>query len=608
MHLQTQPISPESVSQARTRSQGAQLSDEGVWYRTWCKHSRAEVVILDHAGEELRRVRLQPEPGGYFSGLEEAGSGGDLYKYCFDGRALWPDPASAYQPAGVHGPSMVVDAAAFSWTDQGWVAPALADLVIYEVHLGTFTQQGTFRAAIEHLPHLASLGITAIELMPIADFPGNRNWGYDGVMLSAPARIYGSPDDLRALVDAAHAYGMAVILDVVYNHFGPDGNYTGVYHDGYYAEPREETPWGAALDYSAEPVRAFFVENPGYWRKEFHIDGFRLDATHAIADRSRRHILAELTDAIHAAGAFAIAEDDRRLCSLLRPVASDGLGFDGCWADDFHHVVHVGLTREQEGYYQKFEGDAEELARVLRRGWFPATGEEPNAGRNLEPEKFVFCISNHDQVGNRAFGQRLGHLVGAAEYRAASALLCLAPQTPLLFMGQEWNASTPFQFFTDHNRELGAEITRGRRFEFRHFAAFADEKFRESIPDPQARETFENSRLRWEECMAPAHASMLALYRDCLRLRRSLGDLKGSPEITVDETGNIVIRYGREGDRGLAVVTNLLASSPAPLSLPKSEAGEWHLILSSNDSRFVGSSEQDGSGPTTAMFEFLPNV
>lgn len=580
----------------------------GVRYRTWCKHEETTAVILNSDGKLLRTVPLVAEGQGYFSGVDPDGKVGDLYQYRFGDSQPWPDPASRYQPFGVHGPAMVIDPRSFAWTDAGWTRPALRDLVIYELHVGTFSPGGTFRSAIERLPDLAALGITAMELMPVHDCPGERNWGYDGVMLYAPARAYGTPDDLRALVDAAHSRGIAVILDVVYNHLGPDGNYTGVYHDRYYADPREETPWGAGLNYSAAAVRAFFTQNPAYWRDEFHIDGFRLDATHAIIDCSERHILAELTDEIHAAGAFAVAEDDRRLCSLLRPAVFNGLGFDGCWADDFHHVVHVGLTGEREGYYQKFAGSAEELASVLRRSWFAPEGNNPDDGPDLEPEKFVFCISNHDQVGNRAFGERLGHLVEPASYRAASALLCLALQTPLLFMGQEWNASTAFQFFTDHNEELGAAITRGRRLEFQPFAAFADPGIREKIPDPQARQTFENSKLRWEERTAPGHSGTLALYQACLALRRRLPLHNGMPEVVSDESGTITVRYGEEGKRGVVVVTNLLAKPGTSLPIPRSDMGSWRLALSTNEERFGGNGETDFSGPSTAVFEFVPMV
>ncbi len=509
------------------RTQGAELVPGGVRYRTWCKHREASVRIVDRAGQVLRELALQAEGECYFSVLDAQGVAGDFYQYSFGGSQGWPDPTSRWQPEGVHGPSMVIDPAAYRWETTDWSAPAMAELVIYEVHVGTFTPAGTFRSAIERLDHLVRLGVTAVELMPVADFPGERNWGYDGVMLYAPARAYGSPDDLRALVDAAHARGLAVILDVVYNHLGPDGNYTGVYHHDY-VNPERHTPWGAALNYGAAPTRAFFVENAVYWRREFRIDGFRLDATHAIADQSPTHLLAEIADRVHSLGGFVIAEDERNDPRLLRPVGEGGFGMDGVWADDFHHILRVMLTGQRDGYFADFSGTAEELADTLKHGWLYRGQERLSAGGQrggdtdgLARPQFVYCISNHDQVGNRAFGERLEHTISAAAYRAASALLCLVPETPLLFMGQEWSASTPFQFFTDHNPELGRLVTQGRRQEFRKFEAFRDPKMRATIPDPQARSTFDNSKLRWAEVDAPGHAGVLCLYRECLALRRT---------------------------------------------------------------------------------------
>ncbi len=496
-------------------SEGAELLPEGVRYRTWCKHSRAAVSIVDAEGTVLRHLPLTSEGGGYFSALDPQGAAGDLYRFHFGDSQGWPDPASRWQPQGVHGPSMVIDPHAFPWTDQKFKAPPYSELVIYELHLGTFTPEGTFRSAIAKLDHLVTLGVNALELMPIADFPGDRNWGYDGVALYAPARAYGHPDDLRALVDAAHARGLAVMLDVVYNHMGPDGNYLGVYHDRYFNE-KEHTPWGAALNYGQSAVRDFFAENASYWLREFHIDGLRLDATHAIIDHSERHILAEISQRVHTLGGFLVAEDERNEPSLLHPVKSGGCAFDGVWSDDFHHVVRVMLTGERQGYYENFTGTPEELAETLEHGWLFRGHRKTVEGElrggptdDVPPERFVSCISNHDQIGNRAFGDRLGQTIEPAAYRAASALICLVPFTPMLFMGQEWNASTPFQFFTEHNDELGRLITQGRRKEFRHFAEFADPELRETIPDPQAPSTFENSKLRWEEIAREPHAPIL---------------------------------------------------------------------------------------------------
>ena len=616
MHQQNQEIS-NAATRARIRSQGAEVITGGVSYRTWCKHDRAEVVILDGNGEVTRSVSLVGEGNGYFSGIDEAGAAGDLYQYRFGESQPWPDPASSYQPTGVHGPSMVIDPSAYQWNDAQWSPPAFSDLVIYELHVGAFTAAGTFRSAIERLPHLAALGVTAIELMPIGDFPGDRNWGYDGVMLYAPARAYGTPDDLRALVDAAHGHGIAVILDVVYNHLGPDGNYIGVYHDGYYSQPRRETPWGAALDYSAPPVRAFFVENALYWRREFHIDGFRLDATHTIIDDSPRHIMADIAEVIQATGGFVIAEDERNEPAILRPRDLGGWGFDGVWADDFHHVVRVLMTGERESYYANFEGNSTELAQTLAHGWLfrgqtqNATGEARGGDpTGLASQQFIYCISNHDQVGNRAFGERLTDAASAAAYRAASALLCLVPQTPMLFMGQEWGASTPFRFFTDHNIELGKAITQGRRREFRHFSAFRDPQLLETIPDPQAPETFLNSKLRWEEIHEAEHAGLLLLYWEFLELRGThpvFRDRERENRVVLDLGDGIVgILYGRLGEFRCAVIADLAGKEEMPSlddeRLAPGGGRDWRPLLSSNEARF-GGEEAAFAVPRTIVFQ-----
>jgi len=621
MHQENKDLSPVSttrvVAAPLLRSQGAEVNDAGVCYRTWCKHDRVAAVILDDKGKPLRTIPLSPKGSDYHSGIDKAGAPGDLYKYRFNDGDLWPDPASRYQPFGVHGPSQVIDPGGYRWTDGAWSPPVFSELIIYELHVGAFTVEGTFRAARERLKHVAALGATAVELMPVADFPGERNWGYDGVMLYAPARIYGTPDDLRALVDAAHALGLAVILDVVYNHFGPDGNFTGVYHDRYH-HPKDETPWGTSLNYRDAPVRAFFVQNAPYWMREFHIDGFRLDATHAIQDNSERHILAEIANEVHALRGFVIAEDDRNAPCLVTSADRGGLGFDGVWADDFHHIVRVLLTNERESYYANFAGNSRELAQTLTHGWFfrgqkqaingEARGGDPAA---LAPEQFVYCISNHDQVGNRAFGERVNHVTSAAAYRAASALLCLVPQTPMLFMGQEWAASTPFQFFTDHNAELGKALTEGRRNEFIKFAAFRDSDLLEIIPNPQAADTFLRSKLRWDELAKAPHAGMLLLYRDFLRLRRThLANRSRSRDdyAVIELAGGIVaLLLGRAGAFDFLVLTDLTGNFVPPNlddgRLAPGGGKDWRELLSSNEMRFGGGGSEPFSIPTIIAYE-----
>jgi maltooligosyltrehalose trehalohydrolase len=509
--------------------QGADLVTEGVRYRVWASEARGAEALVWTGDEPARTVPLALDASGYFHGVDHQGQAGDLYKYRLDGKDEYPDPASRYQPEGVHGRSMVIDPRQFQWHDFEWSAPPLRNLVIYELHTGTFTPAGTFLAAIDKLPHVHKLGATAIEIMPVGDFAGERNWGYDGVSIYAPAQAYGHPDDLRALVDAAHELGLAVILDVVYNHLGPDGNYLGAYAPGYIDEERK-TPWGGALrfdDPEYRPLRALFVSNPLYWREEFHIDGFRMDATHAILDESPRHIIEEITSAIHEHGGFAIAEDSRNDSRLVLPVEENGVGFDAVWADDFHHSARVANTRENEGYLGDFAGTLAEIVETLRCGWFyrgqysaHKGGRRGSECRHIPPRKFVHCISNHDQAGNRALGERLNHSIGREAYLAVSALLCLTPYTPMLFMGQEWAASTPFLYFTSHNEELGKQVSKGRRDEFKDFAAFSTPAERDRIPDPQELKTFTDSKLVWDELGDEKKSLTLELYRKCLALRR----------------------------------------------------------------------------------------
>ena len=518
-------------------SLGALFDGHATTFRVWAPdRARLDLVIQpssDRAAAPRRRP-LAREAGGYWVGRFSDVTPGARYRYRLDGREdlTFPDPASRRQPDGVHGASEVVDASAFAWQHDAWRPPPLRDVVFYELHVGTFTPEGTFGAATDRLAHLVELGVTAIELMPVGDFAGSRNWGYDGVALFAPARCYGTPDDLRRLVDAAHERGLALFLDVVYNHLGPDGAYAHAFSPYYFVETHD-TAWGAGvnLDGPHSPeVRRFFIENAVHWVREYHVDGLRLDATHAMRDRSRAPFLRELAETVRARAprpVLVVAEDHRNLAHMLRPADRGGWELDAVWADDFHHEVRVHTTGDRDGYYADYTGTTEDLATTIRQGWFftgqystylqEARGTSP-AG--LPPAQFVVCIQNHDQIGNRADGARLHHQIDRAAYRAATALLLLAPQTPLLFMGQEWAADSPFLFFTDHHPELGRLVTEGRRREFGAFAAFADPASRERIPDPQEPETFDRSRLDWTERSAPGHAAVLRLYRRLLAFRR----------------------------------------------------------------------------------------
>ncbi len=472
--------------------QGAEIVEGGVRYRIWAPDKgRVEVEVENADSHKHEIVPLLLDASGFFEGIHHGGGAGDTYKFRLGGSNTFPDPSSRWQPEGVHGKSMVIDPQKYEWKDAEWQRPRFRDLVLYELHIGTFTPVGTFLSAIEKLPYLVDLGVNAIEIMPVADFPGNRNWGYDGVSLFAPARCYGRPDDMRALVDAAHALGIAVILDVVYNHLGPDGNYIAAYSPFYFTK-KHKTPWGDALNFDDEqsgPVRSFFVSNAIYWLEEFHIDGLRLDATHAMQDDSPRHILQEIADAVHARGCYGFAEDERNFATLTEHKPK-GFGLDAAYADDFCHTVQVALGDLRFG--EDFTGAPDELADELQHGWHYRGKVSAHTGAprgtecdHLPPERFLFCISNHDQSGNHAFGERLNHLCSPEEYRVASALLLLAPYTPQLFMGQEWGASTPFLYFTDHKEELGRQVCEGRRKEFERYADFSDPEKVKRIPDPQ---------------------------------------------------------------------------------------------------------------------------
>ncbi|MDB6006138.1 MAG: treZ, partial [Prosthecobacter sp.] len=593
-------VQPRSHTPA-TSSMGARVTPGGTHFRVWAPTARNVEVLIFQQPEILRRhVPLRSLEAGWFEGLDRDGRAGDRYKLRLDEKIDIPDPLSHWQPEGPHGPSVVVDPSAFQWSDAGWRRPALRSLVIYELHVGTFTPEGTFAAAKGRLPHLKELGVTAVELMPLAECTGERNWGYDGVCLFAPFHPYGPPDDLRAFVNEAHRQGIAVLLDVVYNHFGPDGCYLNACI-GDYLDESAKTPWGGAIRYgdaAYSPLRQMLVANVQYWMRDFHIDGFRLDAVHAIRDESAVHVLQEVTAAVHAAGGFVIAEDNRNDASICEHRQTGGMGFDAVWADDFHHVLRVSQTRESAGYYQDYSGNIDELLEVMRAGWLyqgqlsKSTGTQRGTRcDHLRPPSFVTCISNHDQVGNRAFGERLHHVISPEAYRALSALVCLCPFTPMLFMGQEWAASSPFLYFTDHEPGLGALVTTGRRGEFAAFPEFQGEGTVESIPDPQAVDTFERSKLRWDEIAREPHAQTLALYRECLSLRRRIPllstDARRGWRLEKLPGDLLVIHYYSESH----CHTVIAYLGNAPVTVPVVDicpAPEFTLALSSNEDRFGG--------------------
>jgi len=504
---------------------GPQKTGSASWrFTVWAPKRHKLALILPDTAQSFP---MEPLPGGYFT-VETAGlAAGTRYLFELDGEVRRADPASLHQPDDVHGPSALVDTGAFAWTDAGFAPPAPQARVTYEIHVGTFTPEGTFDAAITRLQHLGELGVTCLELMPVAQFPGGRNWGYDGVYPYAPAAAYGGPEGLARLVDACHAAGIAVVLDVVYNHLGPEGNYLRDF--GPYFTDRYHTPWGEAVNFDGPgsgPVRDFFIGNALYWLREYHIDGLRLDAVHAIYDQSPVHVAAELAARVEtwAAGAgrrvFVVAETYCNDPAVITEEAAGGMGLGGVWNDDFHHAVHALLTGEKRGYYADY-GSRDDLIAAVTEGFVYAGRHSPffnhrrgGDAAHLPADRFVNCIQNHDQVGNRAMGERLIDLVGPEAARLAAALLILSPGSPLLFMGEEWGEARPFLYFISHlDAGLVDAVRKGRK---REFASF---RWRGEPPDPFAQATFEASRPDWAKLASPDHAAMFAWYRELLRLR-----------------------------------------------------------------------------------------
>jgi malto-oligosyltrehalose trehalohydrolase len=497
------------------------LGDGGVRFRLWAPGAHQVELLL----EDQIRIMKKLEAGWYET--TEKARPGALYKYRIDARHEVPDPASRFQPQDAEGPSEVIDPHAFGWEEESWRGRPWEEAVIYELHVGTFTSQGSFAAVIPKLPYLKDLGVTAIELMPLADFAGRRNWGYDGVLPYAPDSSYGRPEDLKALMQAAHRAGLMVFLDVVYNHFGPKGNFLGVYAPQFFTE-RHQTPWGAAIDFAADPVRRYFIHNALYWLEEYRFDGLRFDAVHAIVDDSPRHILEDIAAAVRA------RDPDRHVHLVLENDANQArfLGegrYDAQWNDDVHHAYHVLATGESDGYDLAYaNAPARHLARCLAEGYayqgevspFSKAPRGEKSG-HLPPSAFVGFMQNHDQIGNRAHGERLVSLADEGRLRLLSSILLLAPSPPLIFMGEEWGCRQPFLFFCDFAGELGEAVRNGRREEFARFATFADPKARARIPDPLSEQTFRRSVLRWRDARGTQGRGSLAHYKKLLELRRA---------------------------------------------------------------------------------------
>ena len=601
------PIGAEVIGENRTH------------FRLWAPKARQlDLVVERTAGSKRTLHPLTAEADGYFSGIANIGAGTRYWFRVNSSEKFYPDPASRFQPDGPHGPSCIVDPRQFPWTNAQWPGPAAAELkgqVIYEMHIGTFTKEGTWRAAAEQLPEMARIGITVVEMMPVADFPGKFGWGYDGVNLFAPSHLYGTPDDLRAFIDRAHSLGVAVILDVVYNHFGPDGNYLGIFSDDYLIREKQNE-WGNAINFdgpNSGPVREFFITNGRYWVEEFHLDGFRFDATHAIRDRSTEYIIGAVGRvAREAAGARSIilvVENDLQEAKMVRPCSEGGDDLDGMWNDDFHHSAVVALTGRNEAYFADYRGTPQEFISAVKygflyqgqaRSWRKALRGTPTFG--ISAEVFVCFLENHDQIANTGPGQRLRFQTSPRRYRAMIALLLLGPWTPLLFQGQEFGASSPFLFFADiGDASVRDAIRKGRAEWLAPFLSLTEDQARRTLPAPDDPEVFASCKLNFSERknnreLYDLHIDLLKLRREDSRLRQqSSGGIDGA----VLGPASFVLRYfsANNDDRLLLVnfgESHVLHPASEPLLAPP-EGCRWETLWTSESPRYGAT----GSGAVT---------
>lgn len=588
---------------------GAEITAEGAHFRVWAPgRKKVEVVLEGSAGGATAAHALSLEERGYFAGLVPGAAAGARYRLRLDGEgSLYPDPASRYQPEGPHGPSEVVDPSTYRWRDQGWPGVRREGHVIYEMHMGTLTREGTWASAREELPRLVDLGVTLLEMMPIADFPGKFGWGYDGVNLWAPTRLYGSPEDLRGFVDAAHAAGLGVILDVVYNHLGPDGNYLKQFSESYFTD-RHRNDWGEAINFDGEdagPVREFFIANAAYWIEEFHFDGLRLDATQSIQDDSAEHVITALTQRAREAagrrGIYVVAENEPQEILLVRPREEGGHGVDALWNDDFHHTAMVALTGRSEAYYNDYRGSPQELISAskwgfLYQGQLYKWQKQPRGTASLgtPATSFVSFIQNHDQVANSLRGERIHELTSHGHLRAMTALMLLGPATPMLFQGQEFAASSPFLYFADHGPDLARLVAAGRAEFLAQFPSMASDEARAMVPDPADVATFERCKL--DPAERHKNAAIHGMHQDLIRLRASEPAFAAQRADTLHgavlSERTFVLRHVLGGDRDRMILVNLggdLHLDPAPEPLLAPAAGcLWEVLWSSEWAQYGG--------------------
>jgi maltooligosyltrehalose trehalohydrolase len=564
----------------------------------WAPHAKQMTLRIYSPNEQTYKMNILEN--GYWSVVVNNVAPDTIYNYMINNELERPDPASNFQPQDVHGPSQVVDHGKYMWTDQNWNGIPLTNYILYELHVGTFTGEGTFTSAINKLDYLCQLGITAIEIMPVAQFPGNRNWGYDGVYPFAPQSSYGGVEALKKFVDACHSKGLAVVLDVVYNHFGPSGNYLSDY--GPYFIDKYKTPWGMAVNFDDEysdEVRNYFIENALFWLENYHFDALRIDAVHSIYDFGAKHFLAELSENVaslyHKNGRkyFIIVESDLNDVRLITPIEQGGYGCDAQWSDDFHHAVHSVLTGEISGYYMDF-GKIEHVASALKNSYVYSGNHSAfrkkrhgNDASGRPTYQFVVSIQNHDQIGNRAFGERLSQLVPFEALKLAAATMILSPYIPMLFMGEEYAEESPFLYFISHSEpELIEAVQKGRKAEFKAF------KWKGSIPDPQSEETFEHSKLNWHCIEENKHKTMFEFYRELINLRKSIAAFQDFSrdhlDVKVNEEERTIFLHRTNRESSIYSIMNFNDIEVTTFThLPD---GKWKKILDSADKKWMGKS------------------